>query len=138
MEGRPWLRIILIFAGFAMLGLPVWSMTRPRMVIAQEAAPESENRQTLRIAATFSQEPKAFELSYLGKPLEKIAGNEYAWQGEVPPEGIDLLAKAEWNELKGPAAVRIQVYAGESPLTDQTYWTEDELVETVSIPPPTK
>lgn len=138
MEGRPWLRIIVIFAGFAMLGLPVWSMTRPRTVIIQETATESESPEKLRIEATFSQEPKVFELSYLGKPLEKSAGNEYAWQGEVPPEGIDLLAKAAWDELKGPAAVRIRVYAGESPSTDQTFWTEDELVETVSIPQPTK
>ena len=138
MEGRPWLRILLVFAGFLLLGVPVWSITRekpvPPIVAAEKAAAPAA---PLRVTLTFAQPPTSFSLKHLGSILCDGGGGEREfhcnWNTALPSEGADLLLTATWPD--GPqTAVRIQVTRDQQTLTDQTVWGQSNLVETITVP----
>jgi len=54
MEGRPWLRILFILAGFALLGWPVRSLARPRQIAAPVTESPAGPAQPLRVEVSFA------------------------------------------------------------------------------------
>ena len=136
MEGRPWLRILFVLAGFLLLGIPVWTMTRekPKIVIAQKAPVIAG---ALRVSLTFAEAPTDFELKYLGATLCTGKGpqKEFTcdWTVGLPPEGADLLLTVNWPESAAPTAVRVQVQKADQTLADQTIWGTGNVVETITV-----
>ncbi len=136
MEGRPWLRILLVLLGFLFLGVPVWTMTRekPRVVMTTKAPVQAG---ALRVSLTFAEAPTDFELKYLGNTLcaGKAPQKEFTcdWTVGLPKEGADLLLTINWPEGGGPTAVRVMVKNGDDTLADQTIWGAGNVVETITV-----
>ena len=139
MEGRPWVRIALLLIGFSLLGVPVWSMTRekrlrPALSNVVIAAPA----QQLRVIITFAEPPLSFSLKYRDEVLCEGAAPDrefsYNWEIAVPPEGVDLLLKAGWPPSAPKTAARVEIFRDDTRLVDQTFWTQNSLVESVTVP----
>jgi len=141
MEGRPWLRILLVLIGFTLLGGPVWIVTHPAEAASPIAATGAASPQSLRIAVTFTDLPQTFDLEYLGTPLLKntsVQGRALAidWNVTIPKEGVDLFVGGSWPQGAPATAVRVQVMRGDDSLADQTFWADGSLAETVTVKPP--
>jgi len=137
MEGRPWLRILLIVVGFSLAGWPVWSVTR-HAAVAPPASPGAVGpAHPLRVQVTFAAAPASFELDYLGAPL--LAGHaperEFSanWKVAVPKEGVELFVSAGWPAGTTATAVRVTVTRDGNPLAEQTFWADDRLAETLTV-----
>jgi len=137
MEGRPWLRVLLIVVGFTLVGWPVWSITRHASV-PSPAKPASEApAEPLRVQVTFATPPASFELDYLGKPL--LSGHapdrEFSvdWKVAIPKEGVELFVGAEWPPGTPATAVRLTLTRNGNPLAEQTFWADGSLAETMTV-----
>ena len=137
MEGRPWLRVLLIVVGFTLVGWPVWSITRHASV-PSPAKPASEApAEPLRVQVTFATPPASFELDYLGKPL--LSGHapdrEFSvdWKVAIPKEGVELFVGAEWPQGTPATAVRLTLTRNGNPLAEQTFWADGSLAETMTV-----
>jgi hypothetical protein len=137
MEGRPWLRILLILIGFTLLGFPVWSSTRPGEVVIPTKEKVAAAEQPLHVQVSFAEPPASFDLEYLGSILCKGAAPQRDfscdWKVGVPKEGVDLFVSASWPEGSPKTAVRVKVFRDGNPLADETFWTEGSLAETVTV-----
>ena len=137
MEGRPWLRILLVVAGFSLAGWPVWGVTR-HVSLAPPARPAAAvSAQPLRVRVTFASPPDSFDLDYLGAPL--LAGHaperEFSadWKVAIPKEGVELFLGAAWPPGTTATAVRVTVTREGNPLAEQTFWADDRLAETLTV-----
>ncbi len=137
MEGRPWLRILLVLIGFSLLGGPVWIVTHAADAAAPARAPGTAPPEPLRITVTFSAPPATFDLDYLGAPLwsGRPAGGEVSvdWKVAIPKEGVDLFVAGSWPTGAAATAVRVRVSRGGNSLADQTFWPDGSLAETVTV-----
>ena len=137
MEGRPWLRILLVLIGFSLLGFPVWSTTRPGDVAIPTKEKVAATERPLHVEVSFAEPPASFVLEYLGSILCKGAAPQRDfscdWKVAVPKEGVDLFVSARWPEGSPKTAVRVQVFRYENLLSDETFWTEGSLAETVTV-----
>jgi hypothetical protein len=139
MEGRPWLRVALIVLGFSLLGWPVWSLTH-HATVPTPVAPEVKNSvpEPLRATITFATPPATCAVKALGEVLVESTdpGREVItdWEATVPSEGLDILVKATWPDGTEQTAVRVAITRGAETLADETFWTTDRLVKTVTIP----
>ena len=140
MEGRPWLRILLSLIGFSLLGWPVWSVTHPAAVAAPVEKKTAAAAQPLRVEVTFASAPTSFDLEYLGAPLlsGRAPSRDFSvvWKVAIPKEGVDLFVSAEWPAGTPTTAVRVRVSRNGDPLAEQTFWANDSLAETVTVPAP--
>lgn len=139
MEGRPWVRIALVLIGFSLLGIPIWSMTRekklsPAFATVGIATPA----QQVRVILSFAEPPLSFSLKYLNEVLREGSApdREFScdWKIVVPPEGVELLLKAAWPPSAPKTAARVEIFRDDTMLVDQTFWTENSLVESVTVP----
>ncbi|CAN5823503.1 hypothetical protein BH09VER1_BH09VER1_41490 [soil metagenome] len=136
MDGRPWLRILLVLLGFLLLGIPVWTMTREKaQVVMSEKAPVQTG--ALRVSLTFAEAPTDFELQYLGATLCSGRGpqKEFTcdWNVGLSPDGADLLLTVNWPPGGAPTAVRVQVKKAGETLADQSIWGSGNVVETITV-----
>jgi len=137
MEGRPWLRILLIVLGFSLVGWPVWSVTRYASVPSPVKPASDAPAEPLRVQVTFASPPASFELDYLGKPL--LSGHapdrEFSgdWKAAIPKEGVELFVAAKWPPGTPTTAVRVTLTRDGNPLAEQTFWAEDSLAETMTV-----
>lgn len=142
MEGRPWLRILLVLAGFTLAGWPVWNVTHSAAVVAPAApaVPSPAAGQPFLVELTFATAPVSFELDYLGAPLLTGGGPgrnfSTTWKVAVPKEGVDLFLDAKWPEGTGTTAVRVQLTRGDNAPAVQTLWADGELAETITVREP--
>ena len=138
MEGRPWLRILFILVGFALLGWPVWSITRPGQIAVPAEESPAGLAQPLHVEVSFAEPPTSFNLEDLGTPIcsGTAPKRDFScdWEVALPGEGVDLFVSASWPADATKTAVRVQVSQGELTLADQTFWTEGDLAETISVP----
>lgn len=137
MEGRPWLRILLIVVGFSLVGWPVWGVTHHASAPAP-AKPSSEApAEPLRVRVTFASPPASFELDYLGKPLlsGRAPDREFSgeWKVAIPKEGVELFMGAKWPPGTPATAVRLTLTRGGNPLAEQTFWADGSLAETMTV-----
>ena len=140
MEGRPWLRILLIVLGFSLVGWPVWSVTQYASVTQPVKPAAVSPTKPLRVQVTCASPPASFELDYLGKPL--LSGHaperEFSadWKVAIPKEGVELFVGAKWPSGTPTTAVRVRVTRDGNPLAEQTFWAEDSLAETIIVREP--
>jgi len=133
------MRIALVLVGFSLFGVPVWSMTRERKPApAIETVVIATPARQLRVILTFAEPPLSFSLKYLNEVLceGSAPDREFScdWKVVVPPEGVDLLLKAAWPPAAPKTAARVEISRDDTVLIDQTFWTESNLVQSVTIP----
>ena len=137
MDGRPWLRILVVVLGFLLLGVPVWSTTAGRTEgRGAPAVGKKVPEASLHVSVVFSQPPSSFELSTAGLVICRGTGPERRfsgeWNGALPKEGVDFLIKASWPAGSPESATRVRLSRDDAELADQTFWAEGTLVEAVT------
>ena len=137
MEGRPWLRILLIVLGFVLVGWPVWSVTRYTSVPSPVKPASDASAKPVRVQVTFASPPASFELDYLGNPLlsGQAPDREFCgdWKVAIPKEGVELLVAAKWPPGTPTTAVRLTLTRNGNPLAEQTFWADGSLTETMTV-----
>lgn len=139
MEERPWLKLILVIAGFAAMGWPVWQLTHPLRVAAmEETGSTATASETLSLQLSFATPPLAFSISEQGKILAtaKNPASDFHLPLllSIPAEGTDLLLKVTWPPGTSRTAVQVRISQNGNSRVDQTFWAQDNLVEIITLP----
>jgi hypothetical protein len=113
-------------------------MTRPGQIAAPAEESSAALAQPLHVEVSFAEPPASFDLEYLGTPIcsGTAPKRDFScdWEVALPGEGVDLFVSASWPADVPKTAVRVQVSQGEQTLADQTFWTEGNLAETITVP----
>lgn len=131
MRGSPILRVVLLVAGLALAGVPVWLTTRPGGV-GEAVVHAGEPRVAHRVVATASREAR-LALSAAG--CGEVAGSgvevEAEWlMDSALPE--DVVLEAEFVEGGAPGAVRVVVERGGLVVADRTFWGDGGIEDVVT------
>ena len=136
MKGSPLLRALLAFVAIALVGVPLWKITR-----AGSAAPAVLQKEAvvaqIPMRLTFSAAPRSFAVSHLGKVVW-AGGTDgmdvtNAFALVYPKEGVDLQVKVAWPaDAEGAARVRLTDPDGNA--HDKTIWGRGEMEEVVTFP----
>ena len=125
MRGNPLGQLILIVVAFALLGVPVWRLTRTAEAVPVSAsrlagegvqAPAPANAAAGPVAVTietdFAPTPTEFSVSYLGDAILRGQGQTTAsgpWKVALPAEGADLVLHVVWPSGGATGAARVTV-----------------------------
>jgi hypothetical protein len=126
MRGSPPLRVLLVVMALLAVLWPLRSLTTHRTEespdISQKVAAAQSSVRLVLTSTTF---PFTFEISHLGKTIWKGEATESSVAREVkmtfPPEGIDLLLDARWQEEK-QTAVKLEVTPEAGDAITRTLW----------------
>ncbi len=143
MRGLPWLRLLLIVAVFAVMGVPVWRLTRPVAAAVAPAAVTSDSPVAaggpFEIEVTFvGPPPTHFQLKQAGQTVLQGDGPgtnfRGQWTASLPKEGTDLTFEAQWPPDAPPAAARVSVSFPSGESVVKVFWARPSLVEIVTLP----
>ncbi len=139
MRGFPLLRLLLAGAALALLGAPVWMLTRekPR---ASAPSPQTVPDRTAAFHVVLATTTPAV--------LRAMAANQPTASSEQPvlrfetafemnaaqPE--DLAVFADFTDKSTPHALRVEVRVDGNILADPTFWGTGLVEDVVEIPPP--
>lgn len=140
MRGSPLVRALLAFFVIALLGIPLWRLTRPEEVIAAVApkvvAPVAVK--AIHLHLTFTAVPKKFTVSNLDKVVWEAATPEAEMEQDVsmayPPEGVDLQFHIEWPEDGPLSAMRVQLTDPAGDTHEKSVWGKGVDDEVVTFP----
>ena len=138
MRGNPLVQLVLVFAVFLALGVPVWRLTRPALPATPviEPMPTEPTRGasnplaeavTLETTLNFAPVAAGFTLSHLdqtvlqGKEQGSLSG---AWKTILPAEGADLVLHATWPTAPdaGSAAARVTIRFPDGRTVEKSFW----------------
>ena len=136
MKGSPLLRAVLAFAAIALMGVPLWKLTRGGEAVAAPAQVELAAA-PIPMRLTFSIAPRSFAISHLGKLVwaDETQGTDVTKTLALvyPKEGVDLEVKVLWpSEADG--AVRVRLTDPDGSEHDKTVWGRGEMEEIVTFP----
>jgi len=142
MTGSPLLRILLVFAGLALIAIPAWRLTSreaPALPVAVEKTPVARQELTLTFSSPIL--PSEISVHANNTPVVSLQPETSPASATVllplPPEGLDLVIRATWPAHAGHTnALRIQATRGPEPLTDTTLWGDPDLADVVTLPAP--
>jgi hypothetical protein len=126
MRGSPLLRVLLVVIALLAVLWPLRSLTThraesPPAPSQSVAVPESN----VNLVLTSTSFPFTFEVSHLGKTIWKGEAAESSVARDVkmtfPPEGIDLLVGAKWQDNK-QGAVKLDVTVDNGDAMTKTLW----------------
>ena len=126
MRGSPLLRVLVVVIALLAVLWPLRRLTNHR-VESQSAAAQSvaTPESKVYLVLTSTSFPFKFDVSHLGKTIWKGEALESSVTREVtmtfPPEGIDLLVDAKWQDNK-QGAVKLDVTADNSDAMTRTLW----------------
>ena len=126
MRGSPLLRVLLVVIALLAVLWPLRSLTTHRTEAPAAAAPTAaESESDVHLVLTSTSFPFTFEVSHLGKTIWKGEASESSAARDVkmtfPPEGIDLLVDAKWQDNK-QGAVKLDVGLNDSDTMTKTLW----------------
>jgi hypothetical protein len=138
MRGSPLLRALLAFCIIALLGIPLWQLTRPETVVAAPAPPKAEVAQAIHLHLTFTTVPKKVVVRNLDKVIWDGAAPEADMEHDVsidyPAEGVDLQFHVEWPEDGPFSAMRVQLTDPAGDTHDKSIWGKGRTDEVVTFP----
>jgi hypothetical protein len=140
MRGSPLIRVLLVVIGLLLVLLPLRSLTSHRPEKPSTAAPPvgpmTSNVHLVLTSTTF---PFTFEISHLGKTIWKGDALEGSVARDVqmsfPPEGVDLLIDAKWQDQK-QTAVRLDVTPEGSDTITKTLWGNTQVSDVLTFAKP--
>ena len=128
MGGSPLVRSILVVIALLALLVPLRTLTSRRSgaaTLVKQAAQSPTAKKKVRLELTSTTVPFKYQIA---------SGNATIWSGEsnsttvatdaeldFPPEGIDLVLDASWNEKK-QTAVRLALVPQDSEMMARTVW----------------
>jgi hypothetical protein len=126
MRGSPLLRVLLVVIALLAVLRPLCSLTTHRA--ESPPAPASSvavAESNVNLVLTSTSFPFTFEISHLGKTIWKGEASESSVARDVkmtfPPEGIDLLVDAKWQDNK-QGAVKLDVMVDNGDAMTKTLW----------------
>lgn len=146
MRGQPSVQLWLVLVTFALIGVPVWRLTRPEASAGQlPSFPPvvTADEVAFQITVTFAPASEEFRVSSLGQDVLAGRGPETSfhatWRTRVPAEGLDLAIQARWpaTDSPVPAAARVTVHSadGDRAPLERTFWaTHGNLTELLTVP----
>jgi hypothetical protein len=126
MRGSPLLRVLFVVIALLAVLWPLRSLTTHRVESppspAQTAVTPESNVNLVLTSTSF---PFTFEILHLGKTIWKGEASESSVARDVkmtfPPEGIDLLVDAKWQDSK-QGAVKLDVMVDNGDAITKTLW----------------
>ena len=144
MRGLPWLRLVSIVAVFAVLGWPVWRLTRPLPSSRPGVPPTAEagTPATILLALELSfagPPPASFQIKQATRVILQGDGSGVSefrteWNTPLPKEGLDLTLQASWPAAGPAAAVRLNVGLPDGRQIQKLFWPGESLVEIITVP----
>lgn len=132
MRGWPPLEALLVTAVFLLALVPLWSFTRDQTISPAESIPTTTteaNEETLVfLTAKFVHPPSSFTISHLGTAIWTVENAEgrTEFHGDtslaIPPDGIDLVVKAQWPEPPTNTAVGLTLEPETLTRQETTVW----------------
>src|SRR5215470_16782584 len=139
MRGSPLVRAILVVIALLALLAPLRTLTNRRSETAtllKQAAQSPATKKKVRLELTSTTVPFEYQIT---------SGGEAIWSGEsnsttvatdaelnFPPEGIDLVLDASWNEKK-QTAVRLALVPQDSDMMAKTVWGTTSVSEVLTF-----
>ena len=139
MRGSPLGRALLAFVAIALLGWPLWQLTRPEAAAAAPAKPARASiKKAIGLHLTFTTVPKAFIVRHLDEDVWKEtapqADMEKTISLDYPPEGIDLQFHIQWPDDVPVAAMRAQLTDPAGDSHDKSIWGKGMLDDVLTFP----
>ena len=137
MRGSPPILAAIVLAIFLALGVPVWSITHPKIIASPVEARKVE-KQPLQLRLTFAHPPANVSVLHLGEVVWKETNPplniEHTLNIEFPKEGVDFEVKAQWPAGTPATAVRAQLDTPSAGTLEKSVWAEGELDEVITFP----
>jgi hypothetical protein len=139
-RGFPLLRLFLVVAGLALLGVPVWLLTRPAPLAPPPAsAPiEPEKMAVYEVLLTASA-PARLAVRVANQPSVESAGPATSLSASFTmnaDEPEDLAVFGNFDPAAGNCALRVEVRIAGKTLADSTFWGTGLVEDVVTIPKP--
>jgi len=139
MHGFPLLRVLFLAGVLALMGLPVWKITRPAPVAPVGLTAEEKKPQSAFDITLTSSAPAKFSLLVGGKKAGATESMTTSWKISLPMDSEkpdDLIVHGEASPDTKNLALRIQVENNKKKLTDTTLWGTNSVEDVVAIPAP--
>jgi len=141
MRGSPLFYALLAFLGIALVGFPVYSLTRPYAVKTEATATAtpapSHAPVKVPIEFAFTAEPKSMRVKHLGKVVWSVdapgARTDTELSLEWPQEGVDLLVEITWPENTPLAAARLTLTDSHQEEQTRSIWGEGSASEVLTF-----
>jgi hypothetical protein len=139
-RGFPLLRLFLVVAGLALLGVPVWLLTRPVPSAPPPAsAPIEPEKMAVYDVLLTSSAPARLAVRVANHPSVESAGPATSLSttftmNAAEPE--DLAIFGNFDPAAGNSALRVEVRLAGRTLADSTFWGTGLVEDVVTIPKP--
>ena len=140
MRGFPLLRLFLVAAGLALLGVPVLLLTRPAPSVPLPAsAPIEPQKMAVYDVLLTSSAPARLAVRVANHPSVESAGpatslSTIFTMNAAEPE--DLAIFGNFDPAAGNSALRVEVRLAGRTLADSTFWGTGLVEDVVTIPKP--
>jgi len=139
-RGFPLLRLFLVATGLALLGAPVWLLTRPSPSAPPPAsAPiEPEKMAAYDVLLTASA-PARLAVRVANQPSAESAGPATSLLASFTmnaAEPEDVAVFANFDPARGNCALRVEVRVAGKTISDSTFWGTGLVEDVVAIPNP--
>jgi len=141
MRGWPHVRLGIICLFLLVIGIPVYSLTRPHVPREQPTPPTPSSQHETRTEIAVEIESilplDSFSMHLHGKPLLDLTRPETTWSGHLPlpksREPLEIVTRAVWQS-ESRNAVRISIALQDGTVT-QTFWGNEEIADIFELPP---
>jgi hypothetical protein len=139
-RGFPLLRLFLVAAGLALLGVPVWLLTRPIPSVPLPASSpvEPEKMAAYDVLLTASA-PARLSVCVANQPSIESAGPVTSLSASFTmnaAEPEDIAIFGNFDSAAGNSALRVEVRLAGRTLADSTFWGTGLVEDVVTIPKP--
>jgi hypothetical protein len=139
-RGFPLLRLFLVAAGLALLGVPVWLLTRPAPSAPPPAsAPIEHEKMAVYEVLLTSSAPARLAVRVANQPSVESAGPATSLSASFSmnaAEPEDLAVFGNFDPSAGNCALRVEVRIAGKTLADSTFWGTGLVEDVVTIPKP--
>ena len=140
MRGFPLLRLFLVAAGLALLGVPVLLLTRPAPSVPLPAsAPIEPQKMAVYDVLLTSSAPARLAVRVANHPSVESAGPATSLSASFTmnaAEPEDLAVFGNFDPTAGNSALRVEVRLAGRTLADSTFWGTGLVEDVVTIPKP--
>lgn len=140
MRGFPLLRLFLVAASLALLGVPVWLLTRPApSAPPPTSSPIEAGKTTVFEVLLTASAPARLAVRAANQPSVESAGPATSLPASftmnaAAPE--DLAVFGNFDPATGNSAIRVEVRLAGKTLADSTLWGTGLVEDVVTIPKP--
>lgn len=140
MRGFPLLRLFLVATGLALLGVPVWILTRPAPSAPTPASVpvEPEKTSIYEVLLTASA-PARLAVRAANQPTVESAGSVTSLTASLTMNSAspeDIAVFGNFDPAAGNSALRAEVRLSGRTLADATFWGTGPVEDVVTIPKP--